>query len=283
MTNRPDRPKLPCGAWSAAAGSKRDLRRRPDRLGHRLGKDRRVDRGSGSRLGAIRSSVESLQAEGLIPIDASVLAQAMPGAAREPGEAPLRRWPPITPRRELRPVGPVRHAGGGNGRRRQVCDRRGRRDGSPRPLGHLPRVRKQFAFDFCSACRLGNRQRDRPVWKAVARGAVRSAAGRAGPRSFAPAVPPGVEYRVNFRALRTPPGWLADWKSFDVELPVFSIIGASRDEGAVAVQGRDDMTVQPQRLDRLVPLGESEKARSFFPAWPPSWPIATTIPSIRRA
>ena len=59
---------------------------------------------------------------------------------------------------------------------------------------------------------------------------------------------------------RTPPGWLADWKSFPVELPVFAIVGASRDEGAVAVQGRDDMTVQPQRLDRLVPLAESEKA-----------------------
>ena len=73
--------------------------------------------------------IESLQAERLIPIDASVLAQAMPeagpGAARGPACAGGRL---LRPAGTLRPVGPVRHAGGGNGRRQQrPADCRGRR------------------------------------------------------------------------------------------------------------------------------------------------------------
>ena len=61
--------------------------------------------------------------------------------------------------------------------------------------------------------------------------------------------------------MRTPPGWLADWKEQPVEFPRFAIVGASHDEGAIAVQARDDMTVRPDKLNRLVPLAESEQAK----------------------
>ena len=128
-----------------------------------------------------------------------------------------------------------------------------------------PCVRKQFAFDFSSARRLGNRQRDPPAWGLLARRAVRfGGAGRPRPRPFAPGGSARCRVSCEFSRRATPPGWLADWKSFAVELPVFSIVGVLRDEGAVAVQGRDDMTVQPQRLDGLVPLGESKKAKTIF-------------------
>ena len=38
-------------------------------------------------------------------------------------------------------------------------------------------------------------------------------------------IPPGEEYRVYFQAVRTPQGWLADWKEQPVEFPQFAIVG----------------------------------------------------------
>ncbi|MGA2618168.1 MAG: autotransporter-associated beta strand repeat-containing protein [Thermoguttaceae bacterium] len=75
------------------------------------------------------------------------------------------------------------------------------------------------------------------------------------------AVAPGQQYSVNFHALATPPGWLDDWKTRQVELPLFAVLGATRDEGAVAVVAQDDLVARPEGLARLVPLTEPEKAR----------------------
>ena len=139
-----------------------------------------------------------------------------------------------------------------------------------------PRVRKQFTFDFSlpagwEIASVTDPDGGRCPFERYGSAAQ---AGRVHVR-LPRAVPPGVEYCVNFRAVRTPPGWLADWKSFAVELPVFSIVGASRDEGAVAVQGRDDMTVQPQRLDGLVPLGRERKGENYF--FGPGRPVGLSL------
>ena len=74
-------------------------------------------------------------------------------------------------------------------------------------------------------------------------------------------MPVGEEFKVNFRAVRTPPGWLAEWKSTPVEFPAFAVLGATRDEGAIAVDVRDDLTVRPEKLAQLTPLDAAEKPK----------------------
>jgi len=68
----------------------------------------------------------------------------------------------------------------------------------------------------------------------------------------------GQQFRVYFQAERTPPGWLGDWRSVSVELPVFAVVGATREEGAIAVAAHDDIRVRPESLDQLTPLDEKE-------------------------
>ena len=74
-------------------------------------------------------------------------------------------------------------------------------------------------------------------------------------------IPPGQEYRAYFHALRTPPGWLADWKTQNVEFPAFPILGAAHDEGALVVSARDDLTVRPEKIEHLVPLDANEMGK----------------------
>ncbi len=75
-------------------------------------------------------------------------------------------------------------------------------------------------------------------------------------------IPPGEEYRVYFHATHTPPGWLGDWEqeNREVKFPVFAVKGAARDQGAIAVEARDDMTVSPLNVP-LTPLDEAEKQK----------------------
>ncbi len=71
----------------------------------------------------------------------------------------------------------------------------------------------------------------------------------------------GEEFKANFRALRVPPGWLSDWPSSAVEFPAFAVLGAERQEGAIAVEVRDDMIVRPDKLTQLTPLNAAEKPK----------------------
>jgi hypothetical protein len=66
---------------------------------------------------------------------------------------------------------------------------------------------------------------------------------------------------ANFRAQYTPPGWLSAWKNQSLEFPVFRVADAQRDEGAVAVAAEEDMEVEPDKVQRLVPITEAEMAR----------------------
>lgn len=74
-------------------------------------------------------------------------------------------------------------------------------------------------------------------------------------------VAPGQEYSVRVHARSTPDGWLGNWQTFKVAFPVFALAGAARDAGAVAVAAKDDITVNLEAHQRLVPLDENEKGR----------------------
>jgi len=72
-------------------------------------------------------------------------------------------------------------------------------------------------------------------------------------------VAPLRESRVHVTARRVPPDWLGAWEEQAVPLPVFAVAGADRDIGAVAIGVNDDMRVQPTQLEGLTPLDANEK------------------------
>ena len=126
----------------------------------------------------------------------------------------------------------------------------------------LPDVEKRFSFDFTlpAGWLLTNVTGPNQQPLAFERYGPAKGPGRVHVR-LPQGIPPGEEYRAYFQAMRTPPGWLADWKEQPVEFPQFSIVGASHDEGAIAVQAGDDITVRADKINRLVPLAESEQAK----------------------
>jgi hypothetical protein len=129
-------------------------------------------------------------------------------------------------------------------------------DVSPLPLGEGQGVRAAPASRQTGV--LANNPHPNPLPKGE--GTPAETAGRI--RVAVPAgIPVGEEFKVNFRAIRTPPGWLAEWRSKAVEFPRFAVLGATRDEGAVAVDVRDDMIVHPKRLVQLTPLDAAEKPK----------------------
>lgn len=72
-------------------------------------------------------------------------------------------------------------------------------------------------------------------------------------------VPPRQPCEVYFQASSSPAGWLAEWTSAAVSFPVFRIVGATRESGAIAVAVQDDLAVRPDHLEQLTPLDEKEK------------------------
>ncbi len=76
-------------------------------------------------------------------------------------------------------------------------------------------------------------------------------------------VDPGQQYRVYFEAEAVPPGWLGQWDRQTVEYPRFAVRGAARDVGAIAIEARDDMVAQPDpdNTQRLSILGKEDKGK----------------------
>ena len=155
--------------------------------------------------------IESLQAENLIPIDASVLAQAMPEAVRAPTEVPLvpaaAYYAPqgsfglsgrfVMPAAEMDVASNVLLIVGDGG-----LEARGR-------WAISPCVRKQFAFDFSlpAGWEIASVTDPHGACLPVERYGSAAQAGRVHVR-LPRAVPPGVEYCVNFCACeRRPVGW----------------------------------------------------------------------------
>jgi len=79
--------------------------------------------------------------------------------------------------------------------------------------------------------------------------------------NVADGMPPGEEFKVNFRAVREPKGWLSDWTSMPVDFPAFAVAEATRQEGAIAVETRDDMKVLPESVQGLAPLDAADMAQ----------------------
>ncbi len=72
-------------------------------------------------------------------------------------------------------------------------------------------------------------------------------------------VSPGEAYSIYFRATYTPAGWLDVWQTQQVSFPEFTIVEATSDRGAIAVQARDDLVVKTQSTAGLVPLDANRK------------------------
>ncbi len=72
-------------------------------------------------------------------------------------------------------------------------------------------------------------------------------------------VPVGETFTFHVQADCTPAGWLTDWNSTEVAAPLLRITGATRETGALAVAVEGDLTVRPQKLEQLIPIDETEK------------------------
>lgn len=69
----------------------------------------------------------------------------------------------------------------------------------------------------------------------------------------------GERLGIRYQAVSTPSGWLGNWSSQGVAFPQFLVEGATRDSGAVGVAVEDDLTVRPEQLDGLTSLSDEEQ------------------------
>ena len=213
-----------------------------------------------------RLRTESIESEGLIRIDTQVLVKALPPTvlAAEPGAA------------RIRPVVAYYAPQGQFGLTARFVKPPAKRlvmSNVLLVLGDLgqqvrggfaiiPEEEQLFGLDFSVPAGwdvmsvTGEKSEPLPFERYGAAGAV----GRVNVR-FLTGVPVGQQRRVYFHAVHVPKTWLTDWTSTPAEFPVFTVAGATRDEGAIAVDATDDMTVRPETLSGLTPLDENEKAK----------------------
>lgn len=86
-------------------------------------------------------------------------------------------------------------------------------------------------------------------------------------RVLAPrAVAPGAPLVANIAAVRTPDGWLAEWKSQAVEFPQLKFSLGVSSAAVVAVQAEDDYELRPTKTEQLTALDEAAKAPNGLPA-----------------
>ncbi len=71
---------------------------------------------------------------------------------------------------------------------------------------------------------------------------------------------PGNGYSIRFHAVRVPDDWADEWQSREVQFPRFEVVEATSEQGAIAIQARDDLIVRPQQTQSLASLNESDKA-----------------------
>ncbi|MEE9603139.1 MAG: hypothetical protein V3V75_07530, partial [Thermoguttaceae bacterium] len=206
-----------------------------------------------------RLSAESINSEGLIPIDISDLGSALPETTLRPVVAYYA--PQSNFRLSARFDKPPAKMAVTTNLLLIISEAEHEVLGG---LAMLPGVEKRFGFDFSVPA----------GWH------VLSVTGNSGqPLQFERygttdqrsrirvRVPQGIsvggEYKANFHARRTPPGWLDDWKQKKIDFPRFSVKDAAPDVGAIAVTVRDDMIVRPEEIDpqQLTPLDEPEKVQ----------------------
>ncbi|MDP6847432.1 MAG: hypothetical protein QGI24_01470, partial [Kiritimatiellia bacterium] len=212
-----------------------------------------------------RLEVQNLIAEGLVPIDAIVIKAALPRTVLD-GEAGAARVRPVAafyspnstyslsaefisqPSAYLVTANFVM----------QVRDAGLEINGG---LSLLPKEEKLFALDLLAPA----------GWQVTS---VTSSGGSVLPfeRYDAEAgsririrLPKGVEVghgaSIAFLARHIPDGWFESWASTNLTFPVFSVPGAERDRGAIAVAAGDDMVVRPGTVTNLSPLDQNEKEK----------------------
>ena len=229
-----------------------------------------------------RLKAEDVAPEGLIPIDAAVLAAALPPTvlAAEPGAVRIR---PVAAyyapqmqfgltARFVKPPAKVLVTTN----LLLILE-----DGGQQVRGGfamVPEAEKLFGFDFSVPVGWDVTAVTTEKGEALAfeRYGAAGEAGRVHVR-LAGGAAAGEERRVFFTAVRAPKDWFkesigparerqvdslkGDWTAATVDFPVFAMAGAARDIGAVAVDARDDLLVRPEALARLTPLDENEKAK----------------------
>jgi hypothetical protein len=71
-------------------------------------------------------------------------------------------------------------------------------------------------------------------------------------------VSPGEVTSISFRAERVPTDWLGEWETQKLAFPIFAVQDTTRDTGAIAIRGDDDLLIRPDQLSGLSPLDENE-------------------------
>ncbi len=207
-----------------------------------------------------RLKAESLSGEGLIPIDASVLGTVAAWYAPRSDYALSARF--VRPPAEMAATTSLLLV---------VSDKGLEVNGG---VSLMPRVEKRFTFEFSvpadwqvtSVATAGGKPLPFERYPAAngphpnppPKGERTGAAGRVRV-TIEGGIEVGQIYQANFRAVRTPSGWLADWRRTTVEFPDFAVLDATSSEGAIAVEMRDDMTVRPGKIELLTPLSAEEK------------------------
>jgi len=213
-----------------------------------------------------RLKAEQIAAEGLIPINTTVLTDALPTSVftAEPGAPQIR---PVAafyaPQAEYGLSASVKRPSGKFRVTTNVLlvldEKQQRVRGS---FALLAEVDKLFAIDFSA-------EPDWQVTEVTAADGVRLPMerypGEDGRTRIHVQLPrgavPGQTLNVFFHAQHVPKGWLDDWQQKTVTFPLFVVSGAARDEGAIAVQALDDLVVRPDKLTQLTPLDDNEKAK----------------------
>lgn len=78
---------------------------------------------------------------------------------------------------------------------------------------------------------------------------------------FKRGVAPGETFRILFEMQGESSDWFGPWTQKTVAFPRVYLLGATRNEGTIAVNADEDWTVIPMQNDRLIPLTDAEKTK----------------------
>ncbi len=212
-----------------------------------------------------RLRAESVAPAGLIPIDTTVLNEALPKTVfeAEPGAPTLRSVVAYyAPQAEFDLAARFVRPPAEMSVMTNVLLLLGPRDQQVRgELFLTPKAEKLFGFDFSVPAAWHVTSVSTPDGKPLAfeRYGPVGEPGRIHVR-LPQGVLPGEEHRVYFNAASTPPDWLGDWETTEVEVPVFAVARAVEDVGAIAVEAPDgEMQIRLLEQQNLMPLDAAER------------------------
>ncbi|MFM9068688.1 MAG: hypothetical protein ACKOUR_15360, partial [Planctomycetota bacterium] len=225
--------------------------------------------------------VDSVRSDGLLPIDAGHLWQALPTSVQtaEPG-APLVRTVAAyyAPQADYRWSARLREQVAALRATGNLLLQVGKKSWEVRGgFALTPEVDKVFRFDM-----------EIPAgWvllqvstEAGANLAFEEYAGEQGTRHIHVRLPAGLVPQatssIYFRAEATPEGWLDAWpnKKFAVPFPRFLVRGATQFDGAIAIHSDQDFKLEPAAAERfraVTPLDENEKKQYGLAGTPTSF------------